>query len=146
MANLTKDKIFETTPRAGVGSYVATNGVTFYAGGLVGITAAGYLGKWADVAGMKFLGVLLEGVVGNTSASPPKEGHVDESGATLLSVTVASVAQADVNALVYGTSDNSADLSLVAGSNTNAIGWVKRFISSGVADVQLFTPAEYQAL
>ena len=143
MSNLTKDKIHETTVRAGIGSYIAANGVTFYAGGLVGINAAGYLAKWADTAGHKFLGLLLEGVVGNTSASPKKEGRVDESGTTLTGVTISGAAQSDVNAPVYCTSDNAADLSLTPTDNVRAIGWVSRYVTTDTVDVTLFTPEEY---
>lgn len=146
MANLTSDLVSSSRPRAGRDSSVLANGVTFYAGGLVGTNAAGYLAKWADTAGHKFEGILLAGGVGNTSATPPTEGRVDTSGLVLAGATVASLTQADVNTLVHCTTDNPADLTLVAGSNVKAIGVVIRYISAGVGDVRLFTPTEHQTL
>jgi len=146
MADLTADTVHKTYPRAGRVSFTVANGVTLYAGALVGINAGGYLAKWADTAGHKFAGVLLAGAVGNTSATPPVEGRVDTSGLTIKGALVASLAVTDVNALVYCTTDNPADFSLSAGSNTKAVGWVSRYISSGVGDVTLFTPEEHWGL
>lgn len=146
MANLTADTIHETRPRAGRDSYTVDDGVTLYAGALVGVDASGYLDKWADTVGHEFQGILLEGAVGDTSASPPVEGRVDTSGVTLPNVAVASAVQGSVNALVYSSTDNPADFVLSATTNVAAVGWVKRFRSAGFADVTLFTPEEHLAL
>jgi len=144
MSNLTYSKVHKSEPRAGRKAYTAANGITFYGGGLVGLNAAGYLAKWADTAGHTFLGLLLAPVVGDTSATLPPEGRVDISGITLRSATVASVARTDENALVYCTTDNPADFTLTPGSTllSSPVGYVARFVSSGVADVTLFTPEE----
>ncbi len=127
-------------------SYVVANTVQLFAGALVGINAAGFLAKWADTAGHKFIGVLLAGVTGDTGATPPVEGSVNTNGLVFDSVTVASLTQADVNALVYCATDNPADFALTASSNVKAVGWVSRFISSGVGQVTLFTPEEHWML
>ena len=146
MANLTLDKIHLHSDRGGRDSYVISNGVQLFAGALVGTNAAGFLDKWSDTVGHKFEGILLEGATGNTSASPPVEGRVNTSGPLLRNATVASLAQVNVNDLVYCATDNVADFSLSAATNVKAVGRVKRFVSSGVGDVQLFTPFEHAAL
>lgn len=145
MAALSANKIHRTAQR-GVRSFVINNGTAVYAGGLVGTNAAGYLAPWADTAGHKFEGLCLAGATGNTSATPPTETHVDQTGPVIKSATVASLTQADVNSLVYCASDNPADFSLAASTNVKAVGFVCRYISSGVGDVQLFTPAEHHGL
>ena len=150
MANLTADVIHETRPRSGRDSYVIEDETQLFRGSLVGIDAGGYLDKWANTAGHQFQGILLDGdmrasgtiIEGETSDTLPPEGRVNTEGLTLLSATVGSVAVTDNNALVYCTTDNPADLSLTATGIVAAIGWVKRFVSSGVADVTLFTPEE----
>lgn len=146
MANLTADKNYFNSDRGGRDSYVISNGVQLFAGALVGTNAAGFLDKWSDTVGHKFEGILLEGATGNTSATPPVEGRVNTSGVLLRSVTVASAVQANVNDLVYCATDNASDFSLSASTNVKAVGRVKRFVSAGVCDVQLFTPFEHAAL
>jgi len=145
MANLTVDTIHDTMPRGTGGrmSFVAADGVTFFAGGLVGTNAAGFLAKWADTAGHKFEGVCLEGAVGDGSTI---WARVDVSGLELLNVAVASAVQGSLNSLVHCTTDNAADFSLVAGSNVKAVGRVSKFRSAGYADVLLYTPQEHDAL
>lgn len=146
MAALSANIVHKTQPRAGRDSYVVKNATTLYAGALVGTDANGFLDKWADTTGLKFAGVLLANVVGNTSASPKVEGRVNSEGLYLRNLTLANAAQADVNSLVYCTSDNIADITLSAATNVKAIGWVVRLVSSGVVDIQLFTPAEHLGL
>lgn len=147
MADLAAPKIHKTAARAATKAFVVADGVTLHAGALVGLNAAGFLAKWSDTAGHKFLGVLLQSVTGNTSASPPVEGIVDVSGVTLKSVTIAGTfVQADLNALIYCATDNSADAKKAADTNVEAIGWASRFHSAGVGDITLFTPEEHQAL
>lgn len=147
MANLTANVIHRTEPRAGRGSYVVADATQLYAGSFVGINAAGYLDKWADTAGHKFVGILLEDVLGDTSASPPVEGRVDDSGVTLKDIPVATASQASVNSLVYCETDNpTADCDLSASTNVEAVGWLSRLTGSGVGDVTLFTPEEHWGL
>ena len=142
MADLARNTIPLTAPRGGRDAIAGATGVQFYAGALVGINAAGYVAKWADTAGHRFLGIVLEDVLGDNV----KTVKVDTSGRTLIRATVALLTRADVNARVHCTTDNPADLTLVAGANVQGIGWVKEFISAGVGVVELFTPAEYQGL
>lgn len=146
MANLTVDTLHDTAPRGGRMSFVVADTIVLFAGALVGTNAAGFLTKWADTAGHKFKGILLAPVTGATSATPPAEGRVNTEGATLRNVAVASLTQADVNALVYCATDNPADFSLSVATNVKAVGWVSRFISAGRGDVTLFTPSEHQGL
>lgn len=146
MGALTANLISETKPRGGRNSYVVKDGVTIYAGSLVNIDADGYMDKHADTADLRFIGIALTTVTGDTDASPATEIRVDESGVTLMKATVASAVQASVNSLVHCITDNPADLTLVAGSNIKAVGVVTRFHEAGIADVELFTPTEHQAI
>lgn len=155
MADLTADVIHDTRPRAGRDSYTIENAVTLFRGSFVGVDAGGFLDLWADTAGHRFQGLLLDGdasaavaapaITGATGDTPPTEGRVDTSGVTLNAATVASVAVTDNNALVYCITDNPADLTLTPSANVGPVGWVKRFISTGIADVTLFTPEEAEA-
>lgn len=132
----------ESRPRAGRSSYVVVSGDTVYAGGFVGITAAGFLAPLADSVGMKFVGIALQTVVGDGT----KECRVNENGDILKGAAVASAAQSSVNSLVYCETDNPADMDLTASTNIEAIGVVCRYGgSAGVADVKLFTPTEHEA-
>lgn len=142
MSNLTAAVIHRGKSNAGFRSYLVDDGVALLAGALVGIDASGHLDKWADTAGHRFVGLLLESATGDTDATPPVEGKVDESGYTIMSATVGSLAQTDVNAPVYCSTDNPADFTLAPTANVGPVGRVTRYISSGVGDVQLFTPAE----
>ena len=147
MAVLSADLISKYSPRGGTMSFVAADTIIFFAGGLVGTNAAGYLAKWADTAGHRFLGLIQASCTGAILALPPVEGRVDTSGVTLKAQVIASLAtQAEVNTLVYCSTDNVADFTTVASTNVEAVGWCSRFISAGVGDVTLFTPGEYIAL
>lgn len=124
----------------------ATNAVTFYGGGLVGEdNSTGRMVKWSDTVNLKFLGVLNKGVVGDTAATPPKEGEINVSGVTLEQVSVTGVTViADVGDFVYATDDDT--LTKTATVNVNAIGRIVKFWSGTTVDVKLFTPDEYRAL
>lgn len=147
----------KTAPR-GRGSYIVTNAATVYPQGGVGVTTAGRLSPWADTAGLLWKGVCMGGttrntsanaggkVLGDTSASPPYEADVDETGRRLLGVPVAgATAQANVDDLVFCATDNLyTDLSLTATVNVGPIGRIRRFNSATSFDVEMFTPHEYQ--
>lgn len=148
----------KTAPR-GRGSHIVTNAVTVYPQGGVGITTAGRLSPWADTAGLLWRGICMGGttrnssanaggkVLGDTSATPPYEADVDESGRRLLAVPVAGAsAQTNVDDLVFCPTDNLyTDLSLTATVNVGPIGRIKRLNSATSFDVELFTPNEYLA-
>ncbi len=147
MADLNVATLPANFPRGGTGSYVVKNATTIYAGSLVGLDANGFLDKWSDTAGHKFIGVLMQDVVGDTSASPPVEGRVDESGVVLKNVAIAGTfVQGSLNDPIYCSSGNTADCTRTAATNVKAVGWAKRFRAAGFGDVQLFTPNEYQCL
>lgn len=144
MTALARDTSIAWRPR-GSSSYVVKNATTLYAGALVGTDANGYLDNWADTAGLKFEGILKEGCVGDTSATPKVEGKVDTSGPTLLSAAVAGATTiASTNALVYCADGNPASMTLTPTTNVGPIGRVTRWISSAVCDVTLFDPQEAQ--
>lgn len=149
MANLTADTLQKDAARAGRMSFVLTNSLVVYAGSLLCIdTTTGLVIKPTDATTCKFLGVALEGKTGNTSATPPTEVRLNIEGVTLKNQTIATFAtQAKCGALVYlASTDNPADLTTVAATNMKAVGYASRFISAGVGDVTLFTPAEHLAL
>ena len=147
MANIDYGVDFDHKPRAGRTALLVADAEQLRAGQYVGTNAAGYLVKWADTAGMKFAGLCLEDVLGDTDAVPePKYARVADDGRTLENVEVASVTQADVNSLVYCETSNPRDMDLTASTNVKAVGYVLRFRAAGFADVRLFTPEEYQAL
>ena len=147
MADLSKATVPLTYPRSNTMSYVVKNATTLYAGALVGIDANGYLDNMADTAGLKFVGILLQDVVGDTSASPKVEGRVDVSGRTLENVAIAGTfVQGSLNDPIYAASGNPADLTRTATTNTKAVGWASRFRAAGFGDVTLFTPHEHQGL
>lgn len=142
MTNLAENTIPESYSRGGVRSYVIVDAVELFGGALVGITAAGFLDNWNNIATTKFQGILLEGATGDTSALPQVEGRVDTSGPTLTGVTLGgSPTQASVGALVYSADGNPASLTLTPGLS-DAVGKVVRYDSATSQDVELFTPAE----
>ena len=130
----------ETRPRAGRSSYVVVSGDTVYAGGFVGVNDAGFLVPWDDTANYEFVGIALQTVTGDGTL----ECRVNEKGDILKGAAVASAAQGSVGELVYCETDNPADLDLTASTNVGPVGRVVRYGgTSGVADVELFTPAEH---
>lgn len=147
MAALAKNTFHLVSPRAGTRSFVIKNAVQIYGGTLVGIDANGFLDNWLDTAGLKFVGLAQHDALGDTSASPAVECRVSTQGETLENVAIAGTfVQADVNSLIYSTSNNPADSTKTAGTNVEAIGWASRFRSAGYGDITLFTPEEHLAL
>lgn len=141
MANLTAELTLPHRPR-GTTSYVVANGVTVYAGSLVGTDLNGVLNKWDNVATTRFAGICQQTVVGNTGATPPVEARVNDTGVILKGVTVAGASSiATVNSPVYCQTDNVADLTVTA-ATSKAIGFIVRYISGSINDVQLYTSAE----
>lgn len=141
---LTADSFPETVAR-GVGSIIALNGTTIYAGALVAIDANGFATNWADTSGFVGLaGTALAQAIGDTSASPNVEVSLNTSGPIYAKVAVTgSTGQTDVGAKCYATDENTFNLS--ASTNVYAVGIVTRYYSGTTCDVRLFTPAEYVA-
>ena len=142
----------------GLGSYTVKNGITIYAGALVGIDPnSGYLQNWnEDSAAIRFvgladprlvpttLGVTPDSVLGDTSATDPPKCEVNESGPILEEVAVAGAVQSSVGAPVYASDENT--LTMSATSNVGAIGRLAAFRSASDCDVQLFTPNDYMGV
>lgn len=150
MADKSTKTVFKTSPRAGVGAYRIADGITLYEGTLVQLQS-GYLNHWDETG--DFLGILVGGasrlndgvIIGETSDGQPPEGYVDESGLNLMHVAVGgSPTIANVGALVYCADSDPANMTITDTTNP-PIGWLKRFRSASDCDVQLFTPAEWQA-
>lgn len=146
MADLTKDTPRRTRQRRYNNGHVLTNAVTVYAGSFIGLVrSTGRATKWADTAGLEFLGYAERGAVGDTSASPPVEVEVNEEGQVLEGVTVTGgSAITDNGDFVYAADDGL--LTLTPTVNVGPIGKVLRWRTSTNCDVRLFTPEEYQAL
>lgn len=151
MANLTANKVWPTRDngaQSARGAYQATNGVTFYGGSLVFLDmATGRAVKPADTATFVFKGLAMKQVTGDTAASPIPEVEVNEAGVTIEKVTVTGVsAITHVGDRVYiATTDNAADFTLTATTNTGPIGVITRWYSGTTCDVQLMTPNQYLA-
>lgn len=150
MADLSSHLVLETAPGGSTWAYPIADGVTIPAGALVQLEN-GYLNH-ADGTD-QFLGILIGGddragdgvFTGETSDTPPPEGRVDESGRILKNVTLAgTVTQAKVGSKVYETGSDPNDMTLTD-TTRPAVGILKRFVNSTTGDVQLFTPAEYEA-
>ncbi len=100
-----------------------------YEGAAVGDNGSGY-GR-PLTAGDPFRGFSIEKVDNSAGAAGAKNIRVKERGAVQLAV--ASLAITDVGKDVYASDDNT--FVLTEGSNTR-IGYVKRFVSSGVGVVR----------
>jgi len=144
MANLSANADLKTAPRGETAAYKITNALQLYGHSLLGLDdSTGYVVKWADTAGIHWLGVSREKQLGDTSADV-NEVSVDTGGKILRRVAVTGAsAITDVGNPVYGTSDNHADLTLTPTVNVGAIGTVKRWWTSTTCDVQTYTPTEY---
>jgi hypothetical protein len=137
---------------AGQTSYKVKGLVRIYHGALVGVDPnSGYVQNWTSgsAALLRFRGLampLSDSVLGDTTGAtlPTPECPVNESGLILEGVTVTGAVQSSVGKAVYASDENT--LTMTATSNVGSIGEVTRFVSSGVADVRLFTPQEYLAL
>lgn len=142
---LTTDKARMTRTRAN-NAYQAANAVQFYAGSFVGLdVSTGRAVLWSDTANLRWLGMALRKVKGDTTATPIPEVEVNESGAILEKVSVTGVTGiGDQGAPVYATDDDT--LTLTPTVNVKAVGRIVRFISGTSVDVELLTPAEYAAL
>ena len=146
MANPSANFDIEKTPRAGREAFIITNATQLYAGALVGLLSTGYLGFWDDGAASVFQGLSLTDDLGDTSATPPVEGRVDTSGATIKHITVLGTpTQAKVGDPVYSGDGNIATLTLTIAALNHPIGFMSRYASATDQDVTLFTPAEMMA-
>lgn len=140
MTNLSASLTVKTRPR-GRTAVVVKDATQLYAGALVGVADAdGLLDNWNNTATTRFLGVLLENVLGATATLVT--GKVDTSGAILQHVAVAGTAtQAKVGEPVYCADGNLAGLTMTA-TTSPAIGLLTYFRSTSDCDVTLFTPEE----
>lgn len=146
MADLTKDTPRrERTVRNGGQPYVLTNAVVVYRGSLIGLVrSTGRATKWSDTAGLDFLGFADKGATGDTSASPPVDVLVDDSGKVLENVAVTGAsAITDNGDWVYAADDGS--FTLTPTTNVKAIGVILKWHTSTTCTIRLFTPEEYAA-
>lgn len=148
MANVAADVIWSVEPRGGRDIYLASSGDTHYAGSLAFVTANGRIATaWTDVPNVKFVGLVLEKVVGDGS----NWVRVDTSGTTLRRVTVAGTnATTSVGRPVYmatagGVNPNDLTLTTALTSMNKPVGIITRYYSGTTVDVTLLTPSEHQA-
>ena len=127
----------------------ATNGVTFYAPGLMMIdTATGYMVKPANTATFRFLGILERKVVGDTSATPVPEGEVNVGGGTLKAITVTGVSAITHNGdPVYPTNgdDDPRTMKIATESNLKPFGYIRRWYSGTTCDVAIRSHKHYMS-
>jgi len=128
-------------------SYAVADGVTIAETDIfIGMASSGYVGPASTGTYNKLVGLLVpQGrqplpIVGSTSTSPPPEVVVTDDGIMLMGVPVTGVtAVTNHGAAVYAS--DSKTLTLTKGSNVQ-VGWIKRFISTGVADVRVLSRNE----
>ena len=140
MAALASNSVLPTAPKGrNVYDLLATQQV--FGGGLVGLTAAGFLIPWDNVATTVFVGVVLE------DALEPTEdvGKVDDSGTVVRNIPIASAVQGSVGLQVHCTTDNiQTDAVLDAGATSRGVGTIIRFRSASDCDIRLYSHAEFQ--
>ena len=148
MADVTASATRKTAPAPATLSLQIADGVTVYAGMLVGIEG-GFANHWADGANDVFAGILLNGddragdgvLLGETSDTPPPRCRV-QTGITLMHQSIGgSPAQANVGDLVYCGTSNPADMTLTASGRNHPIGWMSDYRAATDVDVTLFTPS-----
>lgn len=129
-----------------------TDALTIYKGSLMALSpSTGYAVKWADTAGLRWMGPATTGEVGDTSATGQRglgtEAEIDVRGVILQRVPVTGAsAITDVGKPVYcGTDNAESDLTLTPTVNVGAIGRILNWYSSTTCDVVLRTPEEYMA-
>lgn len=144
MADLTKDTPRrERNVRDGGQPYVLTNAVTVYRGSLIGLVrSTGRATKWSDTAGLDFLGFADKGATGDTSATPPVDVQVDDSGKVLEQVAVTGAsAITDNGDWVYAADDGS--FTLTPSVNVGPIAKVLKWHTGTTCTIRLLTPQEY---
>ncbi len=101
----------------------------------------GEIENFTDVASGVTIGIAIpdtDSLTGNTS-SPRVRVKVDESGLTIRGATVAGAAQTSETDPVFASDENT--FTMTPGTH-QAIGILEKFISTGIGDIRLFTPAE----
>jgi len=146
MSNLTADLNFPdvSDSRRNYWPRRLTNALQVFKGSALGLNpSTGLLVKWADTAGLRWMGFAQKGATGNTSATPPVEAELVE-GATIKRLTVTGVtAITDMDAKVYLSTDNPDDVTLTPTTNVKAVGQIVRYHGGTTCDVRFYTPAEY---
>lgn len=138
-----------------INSYPVKNGTTIYYGALVGIdsvlVSSGKLVNWNVSSGMlRFCGIAIPrgtrdlpySVLGNSGGTVVCE--VYEGGGRLENVVVAGAVALSLGDPVYASDENT--FTMTATANVGAVGRIVRYVSAGVADVQLWSAMEYAAM
>lgn len=147
MSNLTASRNLATQAGSSIdirtGS--AKNATTFYAGSFLMLDiSTGYIEKAADTANFVWMGICGRQKVGDTS-SEPNDVEIICGPITLLNYAVTGAsAVTNQGDLVYATDDQT--LTTSATSNTKAIGYIAKWLTSTSCDVVLFSPEASRAL
>ncbi len=141
MTALASNRVLPTFPKdRNVYDLLAAQQV--WGGSLVGLTAAGFLVPWDNVATTVFVGVCLEDALEPTF----DVGKVDDSGTIVKNIPIASAAQTNVGDQVHCTTDNIlTDAVLDGGATSRGVGTIIRFRSATDCDIQLYSHSEFQA-
>ena len=147
MTNLAVNVVHRTGDANEVQSFIVKNAQQLYAGSLVMCFATdGLLDNYdGSGSGSKLAGLLLEDVLGNTSATPKVTAKVDVSGRKLIGVLVTNATQAFVGERVYCLDGNAlTGLTTTANAAVNGVGWLARYgATTADCDVVLFKPDKF---
>lgn len=144
MSNLQYEVVQRSSRRGETRAVLVKDGSTVLAGSLVGTDATGRLVRWADAAGMRFVGVAQNSVTG--SASDPNNSICTVGlGQILRGVSLVDITTADANAALYCSTDNPADATTSPASNTGPVAIAANVPENGIADLELLLPTEYAA-
>lgn len=149
---LTAEHFYQNHDRGNGGhpaAYPVADGVTIFAGALVGLDQSdGYLKNWTAATGadLDFKGLCNRTTIGDTSPAsglPVPEATVEEGGIVLERVAITGLTgQGQVGDEVYAL-DEGPTFVTSATPVAEAIGTIKRFHATGIGDVELYTPNEY---
>ncbi len=119
-------------------SYPVAASTKIYKGGMVKVTAAGYLAPCAAEAGAKFAGIAYETVDNSSGSAGAKSCKVYLDG--VFEIPSSGLTQADVGSILYASTDN--DTSLVQGANEQTIGRILELVSATKAMVDISIQAK----
>lgn len=143
MTALTGNRNLDYDPR-GRNVYDLASAQQVWAGGLVGLNAAGFLIDWDNAAATQFVGVCAE----NAFEGPTTQdvAPIHDGGGILKHIPVASAVQSSVGLEIFCTTDNVlTDCVLAAGAVSRGFGRIIRFRSNTNCDIEIYSAAEWSA-
>ena len=143
MTALTGNRNLDYDPR-GRNVYDLASAQQVWAGGLVGLNAAGFLIDWDNAAATQFVGVCAENALEGPTTQDVAPIH--DGGGILKHIPVASAVQGSVGLEIFCTTDNVlTDCVLAAGAVSRGFGRIIRFRSNTDCDIEIYSAAEWSA-